>query len=40
MDFVLPLMALIAPFAMEGKRKYVTPLLAIWSAVYFSWVIQ
>lgn len=40
MDFVLPLMVLIAPFAMEGKRRYVTPVLAVWSVVYFSWVIQ
>ncbi len=35
LDFVLPLMALIAPFAMAGKRRYLTVALALWSVCYF-----
>jgi hypothetical protein len=35
LDFLLPLLVMIAPFAFEGKRRYVTAALTGWSAWYF-----
>ncbi|MEE9295088.1 MAG: hypothetical protein V3W34_09050, partial [Phycisphaerae bacterium] len=35
LDFLLPLMAMIAPFAMEGRRRWLTIILCIWSVCYF-----
>lgn len=37
LDFMLPLLVLIAPFAMEGRRRYLTPALVAWSVWYFGW---
>ncbi len=42
LDFLLPLLAMIAPLAFVGRRKYVTIPMVIWSVVYFasdwSWI--
>lgn len=39
MDFVLVLLALVAPQAMRGRRRYVTLLLTGWSVTYFVWIV-
>ncbi len=37
LDFMLPLLAMLAPFAMTGRRRFLTPLMVVWSVYYFGW---
>ncbi len=39
LDFLLPLLAMVAPMAMMGRRKYLTVGLTIWSIVYFCGIV-
>ena len=39
LDFLLVLLALVAPYAMQGKRRYLTILFGIWSVAYFRWIV-
>ncbi len=40
LDFLLAMMALFAPYAMEGNRKWITPVVAMWGVCYFAWWIE
>lgn len=35
LDFLLPLLVMIAPYAFEGRRRYITTALIAWSVWYF-----
>ncbi len=37
LDFMLPLLVMMTPFAMKGRRRYITPAMVAWSAYYFGW---
>ncbi len=39
LDFVLPLLVMIAPQVLRGRRRYLTPLLVVWSVVYFGLIL-
>ncbi len=39
MDYLSPLLAILSPFALHGRRKWITPVLIGWSLLYFQWLV-
>ncbi len=39
LDFLLVLLAWVAPYAMQGRRRYLTILFSLWSILYFRFIV-